>query len=246
MPSCVSGAPEERGWGTATDAIALVRPRVIVGLHERLETALQGGPTGEVAATKGHAPMFLQDRALEPFDEAVGPGMPRLRPSMAQAQCAAGLIERAFELRAAVGEHAAPPPAGSAVEREHDPTQEVGGSFGRVRREQPGHPPSLFLVTSVNTIPTQDSLVRAVRDPVSQMPLNSGERLPVVNLESPPDLWLEGRTVRREVLPFVLVAYGLSVLASPIPMVETPDEIPPMPPTEPTLAQLSHEDIYVD
>src|SRR4030081_2150188 len=77
VTSSPSGAPEERGGGAAAEAVPLVRPLVIVGLHERLETALQGCATGEVAAAKGHAPMFLQDRALEPFDETVGPGIPR-------------------------------------------------------------------------------------------------------------------------------------------------------------------------
>src|SRR5260370_40149487 len=105
MTSCASGAPEERGWGTAADAIALVGPLVIVGLHERLETPLQGRPTGEVEATKGHAPMFLQDRALEPFDEAVGPGMPRLRPGMPQSQGAAGLSEPRFGLGGPAGDY---------------------------------------------------------------------------------------------------------------------------------------------
>src|SRR5260370_33758402 len=57
MTSCLSGAPEERGWGAAPEAIALVRPLVIVGLHERLETALQGRAIGEVTAAKGHAPV---------------------------------------------------------------------------------------------------------------------------------------------------------------------------------------------
>jgi hypothetical protein len=139
MESCPSGTPEERGWGTAPDAIALVGPLVIVGLHERLETPLQGRPTGEVAAAKGHAPVFLQDRALEPFDKPVRPGMPRLGPCVTETEGAAGLIERPFELGAAVGEHAARPPAGPAVEGQDDPTQEVGGGFGRVRRQEPGH-----------------------------------------------------------------------------------------------------------
>src|SRR5260370_35036948 len=99
MTSCASGAPEERGWGTAADAISLVGPLVIVGLHERLETPLQGRPTGEVAATKGDAPMLLQDRALDPSDEAAGPGMPRLPPGSAQSQGAAGLIDRPLGLQ---------------------------------------------------------------------------------------------------------------------------------------------------
>src|SRR6266404_2806736 len=139
MTSCLSGAPEERGGGAAPEAIALVRPLVIVGLHERLETALQGRAIGEVMAAKGHAPVLLQDRALEAFDEPVGPGVPRLGPRVAEAEGATGFIERPLELGAAVGEHAAQPPAGPAVERPHDPPQEVGGGLGRVRREQPGH-----------------------------------------------------------------------------------------------------------
>ena len=45
-----------------------------------------------------------------------------------------------------------------------------------------------------------------------------------MKLESPPDLTMSGRKVTRDALPFVLVAYGLSVLAPPIPLIETPDE----------------------
>src|SRR5260370_22905001 len=104
MTSCLSGAAEDGGWGAAPEAIALVRPLVIVGLHERLETALQGRAIGEVTAAKGHAPVLLQDRALGTFDEPVGPGVPRLGPRVAEAERAAGLIERPFELGAAVGE----------------------------------------------------------------------------------------------------------------------------------------------
>jgi hypothetical protein len=88
------------------------------------------------------------------------------------------------------------------------------------------------------------SLVEEARGRVTPMPFNGARRLPVVNLESPPDLWLKGASVPREALPFVLVAYGLSVLAPPIPMVETPDEIPPMRPSGPTLRRLNHEDLY--
>ncbi len=88
------------------------------------------------------------------------------------------------------------------------------------------------------------SLVEEVRKAVSQRPVGLDGRFPVIKLESPPDLRLEGRPVPQESLPFVLVAYGLSMLAPPIPMVETPDEVPPMPKNAPTVARLSHEDIY--
>jgi len=88
------------------------------------------------------------------------------------------------------------------------------------------------------------SLVGQVREAVSQRPAGLVGRFPVVTLESLPDVRLNGRLVPRHALPFVLVAYGLSVLAPPIPTVETPNEVPPMPESAPTLRQLSHEDIY--
>src|SRR5207249_3160143 len=90
------------------------------------------------------------------------------------------------------------------------------------------------------------SLVRRARDVIVAMPFNATKRFSIVSLESPPDLRLDGRPVPRDVLPFVLVAYGLSVLAPPIPTVETPDEIPPMPRSRPTVLQLNHEDLYSD
>jgi hypothetical protein len=83
--------------------------------------------------------VFLQDRALEPFNKPVRPRMPWLRPGVAQAQGATGLIERAVELGAAVGEHAPQAPAGPAVERQHDPPQEVSGGRRGVCGQQPGY-----------------------------------------------------------------------------------------------------------
>src|SRR5258705_9667042 len=114
MTSCLSGAPEERGWGAAPETIALVRPLVIVGLHERLETALQGRAIGEVTAAKGHAPMLLPDRALAGFHEPVGPCVPPLGPRVGEAGGAASLLERPLELGAAGGGRPAQPPAGPA------------------------------------------------------------------------------------------------------------------------------------
>lgn len=89
------------------------------------------------------------------------------------------------------------------------------------------------------------SLARMVRERLAAMPFNPDKRLPVMKLDGPPDLRLNGRQVPGSVLPFVLVAYGLSILAPPIPMVETPDEIPPMPPSIPTVLELNHEDLYL-
>jgi hypothetical protein len=88
------------------------------------------------------------------------------------------------------------------------------------------------------------SLVEVVRTAMTEMPVNDGRRFPIIHLEAPPDLVSGGRRVTGELLPFVLVAYGLSVLAPPIPLVETPDTVSPMPETQPTLRQLDHADIY--
>jgi hypothetical protein len=88
------------------------------------------------------------------------------------------------------------------------------------------------------------SLVDEVRKAMSQRPAALEGSFPVIRLESPPDLRLSGRAVSQQSLPFVLVAYGLSMLAPPIPMVETPDQVPPMPKTGTTIARLDHEDIY--
>jgi hypothetical protein len=76
--------------------------------------------------------LLLQDRALEALDEPGGPRVPRFG-RVAEAEGVADLIERSSELGAAVGQHAAQPPASPTVKRPHDPTQEVGGGLGRVR-----------------------------------------------------------------------------------------------------------------
>jgi hypothetical protein len=103
MRSSPRGAPEERGGGAAADSVALMRPLVIVRLHEAVETALQRRPTREVAPAEGHAPMLLQNRALQSLDEAIGPRVTRFRPRVPEAQSATGVIERTLELGTAIG-----------------------------------------------------------------------------------------------------------------------------------------------
>ena len=71
-------APDERGRGSTADAVALVRPLGVVVAHEAIEGALQSRAAREVASPEHHAPELLEDRALQPFDEAVGPGMARV------------------------------------------------------------------------------------------------------------------------------------------------------------------------
>jgi hypothetical protein len=99
--------------------------------HEPVEGPLQSGATGEVAPTEDHAPELLKNRALQPLDEAIGPGMSGFRAGMAKAELATGPI-KGSPLRAAVGEDAPHRPA-CALEVGHDDlAQERGGGHGIV------------------------------------------------------------------------------------------------------------------
>src|SRR6266851_1004048 len=116
-----------------------MRALMVVETQERVETSLQGRPTGEVAPTEGHAPVLLQDGDLQSLHEAISPGMARLRARVAQTELAAGRIERAMEFGSPIGQHAAQPPAGATIVRPEDRPQEVRRGLGRVGRQQPGH-----------------------------------------------------------------------------------------------------------
>ena len=83
-----------------------MRSLVVVIAHELGERPLQRWATGEVSASEGDAPVLLQDRALQALNEAVGPGMTRLRAGVAQAELPTGLIEGSVELGAPVGQDA--------------------------------------------------------------------------------------------------------------------------------------------
>src|SRR2546427_13285872 len=97
-------AVDDRARRAPADAIAMVRPLKVVEAQEVLERAVQGGPAGEVGPAKDHAPVLVQDRLLQPLDEAIGPRVPGLGPCVADAAGDADLIEGPFELVAAVGE----------------------------------------------------------------------------------------------------------------------------------------------
>src|SRR5882724_9256496 len=90
-------APDEGGRGSTADAIALVRTLGVVVPHEAIEGPLQGRAAREVATPKHHAPELLEDRALQPFDEAVGPGVARFGARVPEAELAAGRIKRPLE-----------------------------------------------------------------------------------------------------------------------------------------------------
>src|SRR5262247_2591179 len=127
MPLGTGGAQKERGWRAASEPVPLMRPVAVVVARELVERVLQAAAAGEVPPAEGHAPVLLQDRALQPLDEPVGPGMPWLGAGVANAQRPTGLIEGALELRAAIGQHPAQRPAGLAVQGRQDVAQEPGG-----------------------------------------------------------------------------------------------------------------------
>src|SRR5688572_31827587 len=100
-------APRRAPRVCALGGVALMRAVVIVVAHEVAERVLQRGAAREVPAAERDAPVLLQDSALQALDEAVGPGVARLRARVTNAEVPTGLIESPLELRAAVGEDAA-------------------------------------------------------------------------------------------------------------------------------------------
>src|SRR5882762_7431858 len=75
MTSLWRHAPDQRSRGSTADAIALVRALGVVVPHEAIEGPLQRRARREVAAPEHHAPVLLENRARQAFDEAVGPGV---------------------------------------------------------------------------------------------------------------------------------------------------------------------------
>jgi hypothetical protein len=59
---------------------------------------------------------------------------------VAEAEGPTGLIEDSLRLGTAIGERAAQPPAGAAIQREQDAAQGVSGRFGGVGGQQPVTP----------------------------------------------------------------------------------------------------------
>src|SRR5437773_10968041 len=100
-------APDKSGRGSTANAIALVRALGVVVAHEAVEGPLQGHATGEVVPTEGHTPVLLENRALQPFEKAVGPGMRRVGSRVPCAEPEAARIERPLRLVPAIGEEPA-------------------------------------------------------------------------------------------------------------------------------------------
>src|SRR5216110_1979836 len=131
-------APDKSGRGSTANAIALVRALGVVVAHEAVEGPLQGHATGEVVPTEGHTPVLLENRALQPFDKAVGPGMARFGARVTNPELATRLIEGAFEFGPTIGQHAADLPAGPLIVRHHDVAQKRGRVGGEMSGQQPG------------------------------------------------------------------------------------------------------------
>lgn len=91
------------------------------------------------------------------------------------------------------------------------------------------------------------SQVRPIREELTQHPdpNKRGRKLVFHDLSSPQDLRLHnGQRVLLHMLPFVQVAYGLSVIGLSIPEAKTPSEIPPLPKAETRVKFLDADDIY--
>src|SRR5437762_270662 len=138
LPRGRHGTVKDGRRGAATESIALMRSIEVVELQEAVETAIQRRPTREVVPPKDHPPVFGEDGLLQPLDEAVGPGMARLDPGVANAERGTGLIEAGLELAAAVGQHALERPASPADGRQQDLPQEVGDCGVRERGQDAG------------------------------------------------------------------------------------------------------------
>jgi hypothetical protein len=96
--SRADSSPEEARGCLPTHPITLVGPLVVVEVQEAVQRALQ--------------PVLLEDRALQPLHEAVGPGVARLGPRVPNAEPAL-LYQRGMALGHPLDD-AAPP-----AEREH-------------------------------------------------------------------------------------------------------------------------------
>src|SRR5213593_2500456 len=107
MTSRCRHAPDQFGRGSTADAIALVRALSVVVPHEAIEGPLQRRAPREVAAPEHHAPVLLENRALQALDEAVGPGVARFGARVPEPEQAASRLKCPLELGPTIGEDTA-------------------------------------------------------------------------------------------------------------------------------------------
>lgn len=109
---------------------------MIVEAKVALERALELLPPGEVAASELDPPVLVEDGPLKALHEAVGEGVARLGPGVPDPEAAAGRVEGALELAAAVREGAFHAPA-SPLEVVDNLVEEASGHLGaRVAEEE--------------------------------------------------------------------------------------------------------------
>jgi len=88
------------------------------------------------------------------------------------------------------------------------------------------------------------SLVTPLRNFLARHPNGHSISMPQRQSDVPSDLHLEsGSAITSNLMPFLMVAYGLSNLGLAVPQAETPDRIPPLSSMS-AQERLSHEDIY--
>ena len=96
------------------------------------------------------------------------------------------------------------------------------------------------------------SLIEDLRERVREHPYVNKSHWPlheqyldIRNLEIPQDLkTLSGQPIRKDELPFILVAYGLSHQKGSAPEIDIPDEIEPIPAPSLPIKCINHEDKY--
>jgi hypothetical protein len=120
-------APDRRGRSAPTKATALLRAFGVVVAHEAVEA-------------EHHAPEFLENRALQPFDEAISPGVTGFRARWRRPSSQQATSNAAWNSAPPSVEHAPHRPAGALEVRHDDLAQERGGGPGGVGPQQAGQP----------------------------------------------------------------------------------------------------------
>ena len=111
-----------------------MRPFVVIESQVPFQTSVELRTSSEVSPAKGHTPVLVKDRALQAFDEAVGPCVTGFRTCVTDTQALTGFIELSFELASPVGQDSPKRPSSGFVERQEDFHQETDGVLSGVGR----------------------------------------------------------------------------------------------------------------
>ena len=112
-----------------------MRPIVVVESQVPLQRAVELQTSSEVSPTKGHTPVLVKDRALQAFDEAVGPCVTGFRTCVTDTQALTGFIKRSFELASPIGQDSLKRPISRFVERQEDLHEETDSVLSGVGRD---------------------------------------------------------------------------------------------------------------